>query len=125
VTVEIGALIVDDQEDIRLLMRLLIDAANEGLFVRGEAASGPEALDNIDALDPDVVVLDQMMPGMSGLEAAAIISRRRPGQRMILCSAYLDDDLHHRAEQAGFTVIMTKGDIDQIAEALREAFAIR
>ena len=120
---EIGTLIVDDQEDIRLLIRLLIDAANQGLTVRGEAATGPDALENIDQLDPDVVILDQMMPGMSGLEAAALIKQRRPGQRMILCSAYLDNELRRQAQEAGFTVIMTKWDIDRIAEALRQAFA--
>ena len=85
-----GILIVDDQEDIRHLIRMIVERANRGLFVTGEAADGQRALDQLDEADPSVVVLDQMMPGMNGLETAALIRERRPGQPMILCSAYLD-----------------------------------
>lgn len=115
---EIGALIVDDQEDIRLLMRLIIDAANNGLFVSGEAAGGHDALERLEDRDPAVVVLDEMMPGMNGIETAEIIRRRRPGQIMILCSAYLDDDLRRRAESAGIEVCLTKDQMHEIPKEL-------
>lgn len=114
----IGALIVDDAEDVRMLVRLLIDAANHGLFVAGEAASGPEALDRLDEIDPAVVVLDERMPGMSGLETATIILRHRPGQAMLLCSAYVDDDLRRRAEAVGIRVCLTKDHLAELPAAL-------
>src|SRR5207249_4476452 len=76
--VEIPTMIVDDQEDVRLLLRVLINMANEGLFVRGEAGGGVEALDRLEEDDPIVIVLDQMMPDMNGLETAAQIRTRRP-----------------------------------------------
>jgi CheY-like chemotaxis protein len=119
--VRIGALIVDDQADVRLLMRLVIDAANQGLFVVCEASSGREALDRMDHCDPQVVVLDAMMPGLDGLETAMQIRRRRPDQPMILCSAYLDEELLHKAEGVGIEICLSKGDFERIPQALAEA----
>ena len=120
---QIGALIVDDQEDVRLLIRMIIEAANRGLFVSGEAANGREALECIDDCDPAVVVLDAMMPDVDGVKTAELIRKRRPGQPMILCSAYLDDDLRRRAEKAGITVCLSKGEFENIPAAVRDAAA--
>ena len=116
----VGALIVDDQEDVRLLIRLIIEAANNGLFVAGEAGSGQEALDRLDGCDPEVVLLDAMMPGLDGLETALRIKRKRPEQAMILCSAYLDDAMRVKAEEAGIKVCLTKSEVDRIQLAMRE-----
>jgi two-component system, chemotaxis family, chemotaxis protein CheY len=116
----IGALIVDDQEDVRLLIRLIIDAANKGLFVACEARSGQEALDRLDGCDPEIVVLDAMMPGIDGLETAMRIRERRPGQPMILCSAYLDEPLRQKAEEAGIKVCLGKAEFQRIPEAIHE-----
>ncbi|MGZ4119126.1 MAG: response regulator transcription factor [Actinomycetota bacterium] len=101
-------LVVDDQEDIRLLLKMTIDAANHGLLVCGEAEDGPGALAIIEDLDPDVVVLDQMMPGMSGVQTAAAIRARRPSQKMIMCSAYLDEDVIATATAAGILACVAK-----------------
>jgi CheY-like chemotaxis protein len=119
----IGALIVDDQEDVRLLIRMIIEAADRGLFVSGEAANGREAIEQLDAVDPTVVVLDAMMPDIDGLQTAQEIRRRRPGQPMILCSAYLDDELRRRAHEAGIAVCLTKGEFAEIPAAVRELAA--
>lgn len=115
----IGALIVDDQDDVRLLVRMIIEAANQGLFVSGEAASGREAVDRLEETDPAVVVVDEMMPGLSGIETAALILRRRPGQPIILCTAYLDDDLIERATAAGIHVCLPKEQAAALPAAIR------
>lgn len=120
---QIGALIVDDEEDIRFLIRTLIEAANRELHVSGEAATGSEALERLDDLDPQVIVLDERMPGMSGTETAALILRRRPGQRIIVCSAYLDAELRQKAEALGIKVCLTKQQIGTIPDVLRELMA--
>lgn len=117
----IGVLIVDDVEDIRTLIRIIIEAANDGLFVSGEAANGQEALDQVDECDPEVVLLDQMMPGISGLETAALIRERRPGQPMVLCSAYIDDELRARARPAGIEISLPKERYGELPAAVREA----
>jgi DNA-binding NarL/FixJ family response regulator len=115
----IGAFIVDDEEDIRVLIRMIVKAANDGLFVSGEAANGTEALEAVDDLNPSVVVVDEMMPGMSGIETATRILHRRPGQRIILCSAHLDDDLRRQAEAVGVTLCLPKSSVASMAAAIR------
>lgn len=54
---------------MRTLIKMIIEAADRGLFVSGTASSGEEAVSRIDEVDPDVVVMDQMMPGMGGIDA--------------------------------------------------------
>ena len=117
----IGALIVEDDEDVRRLIRILIEAAGEGLFISGEASSGREALERLDACDPQVVVLDHVMPGLSGIETAARIRERRPDQRIILCSAYLDDELSEQADAAGIGTFLPKERLSEIPAVLRAA----
>lgn len=118
------ALLVDDEPDIRLLLRVIISATSSGLVVVGEAGSGPEALAALATVDPDVIVLDHMMPGMTGVELASRIRAERPDQLMILCSAYLDDELRARAAAAGIACCVAKEDIrlvpSRIAQALLE-----
>ena len=64
----IRTLIVDDEPDLRLVLRLAFEHRNEGLYVTGEAGAGEEALERLDEADPQIVVLDHMMPGMDGFE---------------------------------------------------------
>jgi len=114
-------MIVDDQEDVRLLLRVLINMANEGLFVRGEAGGGAEALARLDEDDPIVIVLDQMMPDMNGLETAAKIRSMRPNQIIILCSAYLDRDVIEQAQAVGVQFCVGKEEGRQLPHIIRAA----
>lgn len=116
----IRAMIVDDQQDVRTLLRMMIDLANNGLEVGCEAASGTEALEKIDRCDPTVVVLDEMMPGMNGVETAAQIIARRPTQQVILCSAYLDADIRERGTTAGIRAFVHKDRISTVPDVIRE-----
>ena len=116
---DIRVLLVDDEEDMRLVMRVGLNLANEDLVVVGEAADGESALALADELDPTIVVLDQRMPGLSGLETAVALLARRPGQRMMLCSAFLDDALRQQALDAGFGRCIEKNEIPQLPELLR------
>ena len=112
----IRTLVVDDEPDLRLVLRLAIEQRNEGLTVTGEASAGQAALDQLDSADPTVVVLDQMMPGMDGLETAARILERRPGQLIILYSAFLDDNLELAATRIGITACVRKGKPKDLAD---------
>jgi DNA-binding NarL/FixJ family response regulator len=112
----IRTLIVDDEDDLRLLVRLAMEQRNEGLVVAGEASAGDEALAQLDGTDPTVVVLDQMMPGMDGLETAARILERRPGQLIVLYSAFLDRRLEEQAVAVGITACVRKGKAKDLAD---------
>jgi CheY-like chemotaxis protein len=117
--VYVGTLIVDDEEDIRTLIRLMIQSVDRGLFVAGEAVDAIDALESIDAVDPRVVVLDEMMPGMRGIDAARTMLARRPELIIILCTAYLDEVLESEARAAGIKLCLRKEEFTLIPEALR------
>jgi len=122
-------LIVDDDLDMRLLVRLVIEMANDGLSVVAEAADGLEALEVYLSLDPpvipDVVILDNRMPNMTGLEAAAEMLRRFPDQLVILYSAFLDKDLRRQAAELGIAACLTKDEIESLPGRLKQLTAAR
>src|SRR2546428_2591397 len=93
-----STLIVDDEEDMRFLMRSTIEAANEGLEVAAEARDGFEAVERWRELQPDIVVMDNRMPGLTGLEAARRILAEDPTQSIILFSAFLNDEVRRTAD---------------------------
>jgi CheY-like chemotaxis protein len=117
-------LIVDDELDMRVLVRVVIEMANEGLSVIGEAADGIEALRVWRDLDgppePDVVILDNRMPGMSGLEAAEQILSERPQQIIVLYSAFLDDTVRAQAAGLGITTCVSKAELESLPGLIRE-----
>lgn len=119
-------LIVDDEIDIRMLVRLVVDVANHGLSIVGEAADGEEALRvwrDFTEPEPDVVILDNRMPGLSGLEVAKQILAERPSQLILLYSAYLDDELRARAADIGITRCLSKQQLDQLPSLVTELTA--
>ena len=116
---QIGALLVDDEPDVRLLLRKMIEAENDGLFVAGEAADGHEALAAVDRLNPSVIVIDERMPAMSGMEAAAQIIASRPNQPIVLCTAHLDDELRERAAAVGIVECVAKREMSTIPQLLK------
>jgi YesN/AraC family two-component response regulator len=119
----LGVLIVDDEEDMRALVRNLIEIANHGLSVAGEAANGDEALRRWRDGDADVVLLDQRMPGLSGLETAELMLREKPDQTVILFTAYLDPDVKSAAEHIGVRACVAKTDVQLVITQLRECAA--
>jgi DNA-binding NarL/FixJ family response regulator len=112
------ALIVDDDDDMRFLVRVLIEAANEGLAVAAEARNGEEAVERWREHRPDVVVLDNRMPGRSGLEVAAEILAEQPDQSIILFSAFLDEDTLAQADALGVRACLSKDHYDELPAAL-------
>ncbi len=115
----ISTLLVDDEPDIRMLMRLTLDTANEGLWVCGEASDGREAVGLAADVAPDVVVVDQRMPGMSGIETAVALRAQDAAARIVLCSAFLDTELREEGERAGIAGFVNKRDIAQLPDVIR------
>jgi DNA-binding NarL/FixJ family response regulator len=117
-------MIVDDHESVRELLRAIVDDAPEDVVISGEADGAQTALEAIDRIDPDVVILDAMMPEVSGLEAAPLILARRPGQKILLCSAMVDADVCDRAERVGIAACLSKDDLEAVPRVAFElAFA--
>jgi len=114
-------LLVDDQDDVRLLWRLAIEAANHDLQVVAEAANGVEAI--AQAGQVDVLVVDQMMPGMTGLELVEELRARGRTPVIILCSAYLSREVIARAREAGVARCLPKDRMRELPAAIREVRA--
>lgn len=113
-------LLVDDEPDIRDLARLILEVS--GLTVV-EAASGAEALKHYFELSPPpvpaAVVLDQRMPGLSGLEVAAQMLSHNPEQVIVLFSAHLDQVAQAEAKALGVAACVSKLDARRLPEIIR------
>ena len=81
----VTVLVVDDHDAFRRAMRDVV-TATEGFTFVGEAASGEAALAAASILSPMLMLLDQRMPGMSGVEAACHLSERQPDVVVVLVS---------------------------------------
>jgi DNA-binding NarL/FixJ family response regulator len=92
--------IVDDHEVVRLGLRSLLERHPEFEIV-GEAGNGREALEKVALLQPDVVVLDIRMPGMSGVEVCQQINERFPSTKVIMLTSYAEDEMLFAAIRAG------------------------
>jgi CheY-like chemotaxis protein len=112
----ITAVIVDDEPDVRLLMRLVLESSGSNCIVIGEAASGSEAIELLDTLRPDCFVLDVMMPGMDGIETADRIRAVAPDQKVVFCSAHFDHGERALPECDAF---LSKQDVDQLPAVLK------
>ena len=78
-------LIVDDEDDVRTFLRLMLSV--EGAEVR-EASSATQCLEIANDFDPEVVVMDYMMPEMTGEEAALSIRKTHPMARIVGFSGF-------------------------------------
>jgi len=96
------------------------------LTVIGEASDGLEAVRQVERLDPDLVVLDLMMPGLNGLDALRIIRQRSPRTRVVVLSMYANESFVAEALGCGALGYVLKGGrINEILTAVREAMAER
>jgi DNA-binding NarL/FixJ family response regulator len=117
-------MIVDDHESVRELLRAIVADSPEDVVVSGEADGAEAALEAIERVDPDVVVLDAKMPVVGGFEAAPMILERRPGQKILLCSAVIDAEMCERAERVGIAACLSKDDLEAVPRVAFElAFA--
>lgn len=100
-------LLADDHSMVREGTRQLLEQV-PGFSVVGEAGRGDEAVERTVELRPDVVVLDLRMPGLNGIEATREIATRAPSTKVLIVSAYNDEDYVVEALRAGATGYLLK-----------------
>jgi DNA-binding response OmpR family regulator len=99
-------LVIDDEDHIRRVMRMTLEAAG---YEVGEGADGPRGLEAFgDGTAWDVVLLDQRMPGMDGLETLRRMRERRADVRVIMITAYASIELAVDAMKLGATDFVRK-----------------
>jgi NarL family two-component system response regulator LiaR len=96
----IRVLIADDHGVVRQGLRTFLELQEE-IAVVGEASDGEEAVDAVERLAPDVVLMDLVMPRLDGIEAIRRIRERSPGTRVIVLTSFAEDDKVFPAVRAG------------------------
>lgn len=116
-------LIADDSDLIRELIRALLKGRME-VEVCAETADGQETLDWALALQPDVVILDVLMPKLNGIEVASVLKKKLPSAKLILFTMY-GDYVKTLGFAAGADIVLPKPDglsplVGAIERLLRE-----
>jgi CheY-like chemotaxis protein len=114
----VRALIVDDHKDVRFLIRTIVADTDLPVEVVGEADGVESALERLDALAPDAIVLDARMPRVDGFEVAGLLLERRPDLPIVLCSAHVDDAVRRKAADAGIRAVLSKDEFEAIPQTL-------
>jgi DNA-binding NarL/FixJ family response regulator len=103
---KIRVLIVDDSSSFRMGMRALLEIQPD-MEVAGEARSGDEAIESLEQLQPDLILLDMKMPGLTGVEVTRQIKNRWPQMKIVLMTMFAD--YCSKSINAGVDAFITKG----------------
>ena len=117
--------LADDHHVVRRGLRALLEARAD-FTVIGEAGDGLEAAELVERLQPDVLVLDLMMPSLNGLEVTRRVRRRSPHTRVVILSMYADEAYVVEALRAGAEAyVLKESTSDELVQAIQEAAAGR
>lgn len=118
----IRVLIVDDHAVLRQALRMLLENQQE-VEVVGDAQNGREALDAVEKLHPDVVLMDMVMPGLNGLEATRQIRRRAPKAKVLILTGYMEDEQILAALRAGASgYVVKKSDVQELLLGIQTVY---
>ncbi len=115
---EIRVVVADDEIDIRLLLRLQLRLP--GIDVVGEAADGVETLEQCREHRPDVLVLDLLMPRMSGFEVIPVLREECPETKIIAYSAVAGEFARTEMARLDVPLRLKNGDPDALIETIFE-----
>ena len=116
----IRVFIIDDHALVRTGMRMILSGEAD-IEVVGEADSGEAALPQVRKLEPDVVLCDLHLPGLSGLEVTERIVKGKHGTRVIVVSVLEDGPMPKRLIEAGASGYVGKaGDSAELVRAIRD-----
>jgi DNA-binding NarL/FixJ family response regulator len=117
----IRVLLVDDHAMVRRGMRDFLGLHGD-LDVVGEAASGAEAIERAEALHPDVIVMDLMLPGIDGIEATARVKAALADVEIVALTSFIEEARVVAAIEAGASGFLLKdAEADELAAAIRAA----
>ena len=119
----IRIVIVDDHAVVRQGLKTFLDLQDD-IEVVGEGKNGLEAIELVDKLEPDVILLDLIMPELDGIEATIAIREKHPDAKIAILSSFSDEEKVMPALEAGVVGYLLK-DIapDELADSVRAIHA--
>ena len=119
-TPPISVVVCDDVPELRRLAQMVLEEDGDMLVV-GEAGDGREALEVIERLQPDVVVLDLSMPELDGLEAIPLIHQIAPAAEIVVFSGFEEGKVAEVALRLKASRYVRKGaPLEELRNAVRE-----
>ncbi|MFL7893605.1 MAG: response regulator [Anaerolineales bacterium] len=120
----IRVLVADDHTVVRKGLAALLSAEKYGIEVIGEASNGGEAVQKAEQLKPDVILMDLVMPGKSGIEAIAEIRQMQPRARILVLTSFADDDNVIEAIRAGaYGFLLKDTSPDELVQTIHSVYA--
>jgi DNA-binding NarL/FixJ family response regulator len=120
--VRIRVLLADDHGVVRRGLRGFFELLDD-IEIVGEAEDGRHAVDMTETLQPDVVLMDLLMPGLDGIAATAEIKRRWPDVEVVALTSFIEEERVTAALEAGATGYLLKdAEADDVALAVRRAY---
>ncbi|WP_226655805.1 response regulator [Guptibacillus hwajinpoensis] len=118
---EIKMMIVDDHDMVRKGLKAYL-LTEPDFQIIGESANGKEAVSLANQLHPDVILMDLIMPEMTGIEATKEIMTTLPKTKIIIITSFYDDEQIFPAIEAGaFSYLLKTASADEIIETIRKA----
>ena len=118
----ISVCIVEDNTDIRLALEQIITMA-DGYLMAGSFPNAEEAVPGLPAINPDVVLMDINLGGMSGIECVRLVKPHHPHILFMMCTVYEEDEKIFEALAAGASGYILKKTVPgKLLEAIRELY---
>jgi DNA-binding NarL/FixJ family response regulator len=115
--------LADNHQVVRKGISALLETERD-LRLVGEAGDGQDTLRHVEKLQPDVLVLDLMMPGLGGLEVARVVRQRSPKTRIVILTMHEDEAYVVEALQAGaMAYVLKDAGLDALLRAIRHVLA--
>lgn len=111
--------VVDDTPQIRVLVRLMLETA--GFEVVGEGSDGAEGIALVEALEPDVVLLDISMPVMDGLHAIPLMRGASPQTAIVVLTGFDGLPVEEALTQGAVAAVQKTSDLETLPQAIRDA----
>ena len=102
----IRVMLVDDHDEVRQALKNLLSVTRD-IVVIGEASGGQEGLIKAAELEPDIIIMDERMPGLNGLEASRILNESDLSCKIIMLTSY--EDFESKAFEYGVKAYLLKG----------------
>lgn len=118
-----STLIVDHESDRRRLIRLRLEADAEDLEIVGEAASGWEAIQRWRTGRPEVILLDQDMPDLTGLEVARTILAEQADQAIIILTGQPEELDPESVSALGVRAVLDKRDLADLSSSIHQCLS--